>query len=108
MFGGVTKTVYVRIFHHGHTWLETASSFSNCYWTLQLHNYIKYESIPKNRNGILGCGEFEKGVPRRMGMDKDPRKDLETSKMLNEGWSGKHLYKIRSEDLKLLTKDWQI
>ena len=71
-------------------------------------NYIKYESIPKNRNGILGCGEFEKGVPRRMGTDKDPRKDLETSKMLAEGWSGKHLYKIRSEDLKLLTKDWQI
>ena len=43
-----------------------------------------------------------------MGMDKDPKKDLETSKMLAEGWSGKHLYKIRSKDLKLLTKDWQI
>lgn len=27
-------------------------------------NYIKRESIPKNRNGILGRGgEFEKGVP---------------------------------------------
>lgn len=70
-------------------------------------NYIKRESIPKNRNGILGRGEFEKGVPGRMGMEEDPRKDLETSKMLAEGWPGKLLYKIRSEDLKLLTKDGQ-
>lgn len=40
-------------------------------------------------------------------MEEDPRKDLETSKMLAEGWPGKHLYKTRSEDLKLLTKDGQ-
>ena len=56
----------------------------------------------------MGCGEFEKGIPGRMEMDKDPTKDLETSRMLAEGWPGKHLYKIRSEDLKLLTNDWQI
>lgn len=41
-------------------------------------------------------------------MDKDPTKDLEISRMLAEGWPGKHLYKIRSEDLKLLTNDWQV
>ena len=56
----------------------------------------------------MGCGEFEKGIPGRMRMDKDPTKDLEISRMLAEGWPGKHLYKIRSEDLKLLTNDWQV
>lgn len=65
---------------------------------------------PYQRTGMAfwGVGNLKRGSPRRMGMDKDPKKDLETSKMLAEGWSGKHLYKIRSKDLKLLTKDWQI
>lgn len=72
-------------------------------------NYIKRESIPKNRKWHFGaCGEFEKGVPGRMEWRKILEGDLETSKMLAEGcWPGKHLYKIRSEDLKLLTRAGQ-